>query len=325
MEETLRRLRNCSPDMTWEEKGMFLTEFAVEMYMSGHSESFRQMVMNKAVSRHSKELHDHLEGRADLYRSRETRAEQLKQRGGRADRENWFKRGGQKVTSILKVPMTDGGVLRSNVEEVVKKCPAPEGIKIRVQESNGVKLKHSLMRSDPFPRPSCERDECPLSTEENGCRERCHQCHCNYTITCKRCDEKVISDHRDDSAEQQGVRYQYRGESSRGCLTRFNQHADDYERCSGFMWQHTEEHHEGRKRSAREDYSMERVGVDNDSMRRVLREAVGIRRVQDKEDGVEFSIEEEGRRTQIPVATVLMNSKEEFHMPKIVGVHLSQQ
>ena len=135
----------------------------------------------------------------------------------------------------------------------------------------------------------------------------------------------MISDHRDNTAEPQRVRYQYRGESSRGCFTRFNQHADDYERSSGFMWQHTEEHHQGRKRSAGEDYSMERMSTDSDSMRRILREAVSIRRVQDKEDGVELKIEEEGRRIQIPVATVLMNSKEEFHMPKIVGVHLSQQ
>ena len=285
------------------------------------------MVLNKAVSRYKKELCDHLEGRADLYRSRETRAEQMKQKGGKVDRENWFKRGsdGQKVTSILKVPMTMGGSLKCKVREALSKCPSPDGIKTRVQESNGVKLKHSLMKNDPFPRANCGRDGCPLSTDVNGCRERCYQCHCNYTISCKRCDEKVVSEHRDNAAEPQGVRYQYRGESSRGCLTRFNQHADDYARCTGFMWQHTEEHHGGEMRSAGEDYSMERVSVDGDSLRRVVREAVGIRRVQDKEDGVEFEVEQEGRRVQVTVSTVLLNSKEEFHMPRIVGVHLSQQ
>ena len=252
------------------------------------------------------------------------RAEQMKQKGGKADRENWFKRGEQKVTSILKVPMTGGGVLRGKVEEALKKCPAPDGIKTRVQESNGIKLRHSLMRSDPFPRPNCGREDCPLTNEEKGCSERCYQCHCNYTITCRRCDEKVVSQ-RQNEGEQERVRYQYRGESSRGCFTRFNQHAEDYERGAGFMAQHTQEHHHGRKRSAGEDYSMERVSTDSESVRRVLREAVGIRRVQDKEEGVQFEYEEEGRRVQVPVTTVLMNSKEEFHMPKIVGVHLSQQ
>ena len=69
---------------------------------------------------------------------------------------------------------------------------------------------------------------------------------------------------------------------------------------------------------------MERVSVDSESTRRIAREAVGIRRVQDKEEGIEFYIEEEGRIVRVPVATVLM-TKEEFHMPKIVGVHLSQQ
>ena len=57
-----------------------------------------------------------------------------------------------------------------------------------------------------------------------------------------------------------------------------------------------------------------------------MREAVILRRGQDKEDGDVFVIVgDDGRLLRVPVTTVLMNTKEEFHLPRLVGVHLSQQ
>ena len=71
---------------------------------------------------------------------------------------------------------------------------------------------------------------------------------------------------------------------------------------------------------------MKREGTDSESTRRGAREGVRIRRVQDKEEGTVFKVSSEGGKTiEIPVSTTLMNSKEEFHQPKLVGVHLSQQ
>ena len=55
VEEVMRRLRNCSPEMEWEEKGVFLTEYAREMKNSGHDEKFRREVMKKAVAKYERE------------------------------------------------------------------------------------------------------------------------------------------------------------------------------------------------------------------------------------------------------------------------------
>ena len=121
-------------------------------------------------------------------------------------------------------------------------------------------------------------------------------------------------------------RFVYVGESSRGCFTRFNQHAEEYGKGTNFMAQHVQEHHRSRKRSAQEDFCLVRLSTDKDPMRRVVREAVILRRVQDKEDGVTFEITgNDGSVSRAPVTTVLMNTKEEFHLPRLVGVHLSQQ
>ena len=327
VEETLRRLRNCSPSMEMEEKGEFLTQLALEMRRSGYDERFRVNVMRKAVERYKKELSDHLEGREDLYRSRQTRDEQVKQKGGKSDRDNWFKRGGNKATSILRVPLSDGSKLKKMVEERLKRCPNPDGVRTRVQEDNGKKIKYSLMKTDPFPRSSCGRANCPLSMQEGGCRERCYSCHTNYVIACKRCDDNVKVEFRVGVNEEWSMqRFVYVGESSRGCFTRFNQHAEEYSKGTNFMAQHVQEHHRNRKRSAEEDFWMKKLKVDKDPMRRVVREAVILRRVQDKEDGDVFVIVgDDGRLLRVPVTTVLMNTKEEFHLPRLVGVHLSQQ
>ena len=71
---------------------------------------------------------------------------------------------------------------------------------------------------------------------------------------------------------------------------------------------------------------MKREGTDTECTRRGVREGVRIRRVQDKEEGTMFKVNNEGGETiEIAVNTTLMNTKEEFHQPKLVGVHLSQQ
>ena len=73
VEEVMRRLRNCSPEMEWEEKGVFLTEYAREMKNSGHDEKFRREVMKKAVAKYERELREHNSVKKDLNRNREER------------------------------------------------------------------------------------------------------------------------------------------------------------------------------------------------------------------------------------------------------------
>ena len=49
IKEVMRRLRNSSSEMIWEEKGMFLSELAREMMNSGHNETFRKEIMERSV------------------------------------------------------------------------------------------------------------------------------------------------------------------------------------------------------------------------------------------------------------------------------------
>jgi len=51
VEEVLRRLRNCHPEMSWSKRGKHLTTLAKEIKQSRHKEHLRKVVFEKAVSK----------------------------------------------------------------------------------------------------------------------------------------------------------------------------------------------------------------------------------------------------------------------------------
>ena len=304
LEEILRRLRNCYPSMSKEEKGVHLTEFAMCMKKSGFSEKYRKSVFEQAVKRYEKELNNHLEGIQDIYRSRDERKRQIKEKGGKTGKEDWFrkprKENNEKVpTSILKIPYT-GGVLMKAIRETVDECTPPKGTKIRIQEDTGIKLCHLLVRPDPFPKSSCGRSECRTISkrrgQNEGCFETCFQGHVNYTITCDACEDERKSGRSD-------VVRVYVGETARGCYERYKGHESQYKAKTGFMFKHAVEHHGGEMGLS---FSVNRECVDRDPLRRVLRESVRINEMMKRKK------------------TELLNTREEYFGIKSIRTEFSQ-
>ena len=90
VEEGLRRLRNCSPELLWAKKIKFLNMFSSELSYSGHTESFRMTVLKRVVGRYKVELSNHLEGKVKMFRTREER-EQCKERKRKNQKDTWFR------------------------------------------------------------------------------------------------------------------------------------------------------------------------------------------------------------------------------------------
>ena len=268
-EEILRRLRNCSPEMTWEEKGKFLTEYAKELQASGHNEKFRKEIMEKAVRIYKKDLEEHEKGNRDMYRSRKDREEQIKNKG-KADKSNWFRGDEENAeTSILRVPYTKGAVLKRKMNTVIQTERRPNGTKTKVQEDSGDKLVHQLIKPDPFAGDTCGRRECRTVTKgtKGPCRGTCWQQHVNYTVICKKCEERA--------EKGEGKRSLYIGESSRGCNTRFQRELRKVNpKDKGYMQEHIEKEHGGN--ANKEDFVIKRHSVDKDVMRRIVRESIRI-------------------------------------------------
>ena len=336
VEEVLRRLRNYDPESSWEERGKHLTMFASSMKSSGHTESFRRTVFSKAVSRFCKELDAHGTGEADIYRSREERNRQREMKGGKSTKDSWFRKGDgeDRVTSVLRVPYTPRGELKGQVTTLLKANRAPSGLKTKVQEDGGSKLRFCLMKSDPFPRDNCQRSTCPLTRGEQECREQCFQAHCNYVILCQRCDppdqvtlsSSVPSKQAPDVAasstttseetvtpQQRLPWYAYYGETARGCNRRYSQHVDKYRAKKGFMWDHVNEVHNGERGDIpANDFYMKLCNVDRDPIRRVVRESVRIKTARERED-------EGGGGTRV------LNDKSEWFGVKVVSADFKQE
>ena len=195
--EVLRRLRNCSPDSSWKEKGIHITNFMNSMRCSGHSEKFRSIVVDLAVKRYEKELENHNKGIADLYRSKSERKRQVMSKGGKSSKDTWFRRKNEdeddkQTTSVLKVPFTKG-VLCQKINKTVKSSTAPHGTRTRVQEDGGTKLRDKLIKQDPFSKIKCFKPDC-TTTKKSGCRcgygETCFQANPNYVIIL--CDSLLV-------------------------------------------------------------------------------------------------------------------------------------
>ena len=276
VQEALRRLRNCSPECSWIDRGRHLTEYAKSLQASGHSEMFRKRIFRIAIEKFKKDLADHNTGSKDMYRKREDRIEETNKKGGKATKDNWFKRKGERTTSILKVPYSNGK-LTKELEKGIIRCKEPEGIKTRIQESGGQKLRNCLMRADPFPQKNCSRPDCPVVTQSTQeCRDTCSQGHATYIARCQMCTE-VIQEAKTAGNDVRDLPpdYVYIGETSRGLYVRHDQHIKQYsgKKEAGFMRKHAEEVHGG----ARDlKFTIERTACDRDPIRRIIRESVQI-------------------------------------------------
>ena len=88
-------------------------------------------------------------------------------------------------------------------------------------EGGGRSVRSELATPNSFPRPTCDRTDCPLAGSEDGCRERCYHEHVGYVGECTRC--RVVQ-HGQGVAEADIVAREYDGETGRTLFTRSNQH-----------------------------------------------------------------------------------------------------
>ena len=157
--------------------------------------------------------------------------------------------------------------------------------------------------------------------KDGECGETCFQNHVNYVIKCVRCEEarRVAKELQESSGPvEQSIpvppEFVYTGESSRGCYTRFKQHVTKYIAKDNFMWQHVNEIHDGvMGNNPHADFSIRRVSIDADPMRRILRESVHITKLREAEGGKKSG------------ELVVMNTKDEFFGVKVVQPSFVQE
>ena len=198
-------------------------------------------------------------------------------------RRNWYKAGGKE--SVLFVPCTPDGKLMKSYQKEVEKS----GLKIKIVEQGGTKLKDLLHRKDPFKTSSCNREECFVcSSEGNG---NCRKDNITYSITCtEECRQKDI----------------YHGESSFNAYSRGCEHLRKFENNdpNSMLVQHCNIAHDGRRVKFRMDV---KESFHHDPTKRQISEGINIEKTPKNR---------------------LMNSKSEWNtpiMPQCVVQRLSER
>ena len=251
LEEGMRRVRNCSPELSWSEKIPFLNRFSSDMRFSGHTTSFRSTILSRVLLRYEKELSNHLEGKTKLYRTRQERLDMNREKQASSLRDTWFRKGG--FTSTLTVPATPNGELAEVVRKNLEQGRQPPGTRIKVLEDGGISAKQSIVKSNQFPKQNCDREDCLLCYHQDGNNPRmtCAVSSIGYEGACTRCPSK----------------YAYIGETSRTGYTRVREHMADYRAATAaklpaqpqdrggvgtarkdvksWMWEHSRDNHDG--------------------------------------------------------------------------------
>ena len=87
--ECVRRLRNCDPNMSWQERKEFIQEYVIRMYHAGYSESFRQDIVRQSIARYEGMLKADRDGHHPLYRDRDWQEQERREQKEKKNK-NWF-------------------------------------------------------------------------------------------------------------------------------------------------------------------------------------------------------------------------------------------
>ena len=181
-EESMRRLRNCSPELDWDTKAEILTKFAWQMYISGYDEKFRTSIITGSINMYQQMIKDDQEGSKPLYRTKQQIIEHRKTQKGNSS-SSWFLRG--EVRQVLMVPPTPGAKLKQVIQNKIGNMIGPDEGKTKVVERGGIPILTGLQKKDPFKSEGCDFGD-PECLVGAGCMKT-GVC---YRISCNECDPK---------------------------------------------------------------------------------------------------------------------------------------
>ena len=254
LQETVRRLLNCSEDLDINEKQQILSKYAQKLVNSGHSVSSSKILIVQGVSKY---LHKLKLSKLDeddvqfepLYKSKEYDEKGRQVKKFMAEM-NWFKnknkqevmtdsrkydwksilperwRGstasqrpspGMNFTSILKVPNTKGGALYRSLVKQEDKLARLSGYNVKIVESSGIQLVRLFPRV--FKRPKCHWEDCAVCLESGDKPSLCKTRNLVYEGICLECVSETTM-----GVGETGDVGVYVGESSRTLSERALEH-----------------------------------------------------------------------------------------------------
>ena len=208
--EALRRLRNCSRDLPWEQKAEILSEFSHKLMLSGWDAGARYDFIMAGLTGYHKQLERADAGICPLYRPWDWDRE-ARDRKKLLTKTSWYR----PRDAVMFVPATPNSELRNKIQSVVDNKTQELKMSLRVVETSGKKVKHSLVNLDLT---GCFYGPERCQACKSGLKGSSHtRSGVQYYITCKVCAVTNIL-------------VEYHGESGDNAVHRLGQHGDAIER-----------------------------------------------------------------------------------------------
>ena len=253
--ECIRRLRNCRPDMEWEGKKEYLQEYVIRMYHAGYTEQFRMNIIRQAIAKYEGMLKADRNEDHPLYRDRNWQKHER-----RNDKEkkktNWLTKGG--FETVIMVKATPGGELAKRYQEVIDRNPGP--VKIKIAEEGGTTMKTKYQKSNPSRTKVCVSPDCLACKNGRGEGGECRKNNVGYELICDECG-------RDTAC--------YVGETGQNVYTRGLKHISNYrvKQTDSPLWKHAQMMHGSRTDVS---FSMKVKKTFSDPLSRQVNESVRI-------------------------------------------------
>ena len=289
-QECIRRLRNTRKQLSCVRKQEILSDYMQVLKNSGYQNTFRKEILKAGLHGYNKILEADELGKKPLYRAKNWRKSSRWLDSKKKSR-NWL---GGKYKSCIFVPPTPGSELRKRMQKVEQEMRpgGREDWPIKVIEMAGKPLEKALVKTDPLDGNSCNDKSClPNRNKKN--RISCRRNNVGYRIQCKIClmDGRSKCDiYIGETGENMHVRM-------KSHLTKYYSKKQDIRESSTFI-KHLQNSHGGvREGSKFEDYfDIEIVKAYNKPLTRQTEEGT-------------FMVNVKGE---------LLNSKTEWHQPKII-------
>ena len=253
--ECVRRLRNCTPEMPWEEKREFLQDYVVRLYHAGYTEKFRYDVVKQSLARYEGMVNADRDGQHPLYQQRDWQEVDRRHRR-QSKKTSWLSKGG--YDSVIMVNPTPGGELARQLQKVVSENPGP--VKIKIQEQGGVQVSSKLQKTNPNRMKGCSSRDCLTCKHGRGKGGECRRNNVGYILICDLCGVEEVC---------------YVGETGQNAYTRGLKHMANYrgKQTDSPLWKHALIAHGG---SLDVSYSMKVEKCFKDPLTRQVNEAVRI-------------------------------------------------
>ena len=250
-QEFIRILRNCHPDLPWEEKLVHLNEFTERLRDSGYPEKMRAEIVQSELKGYSNMKETERSGGRPVNRMRTLDGyERRKQRERK--RQNWYK--SDKYATVLFVPCTPRSILANRLREVEVRGREDRKWRVKIVEKGGQTVKSQLCKSDPWAGGTCGKATCfPCQKSGGG---NCKRKNVGYCITCEECGAE------------------YHGETSRNMFSRGEEHlrALSNKTRESVLWNHCLNDHNGEQAA----FTMKACGYFSEPLSRQIHEAVRI-------------------------------------------------